>query len=462
MVVRITTLKSFLWFFAVVTSALSFPIQVYANNPYPSMIPYAIILIIVILTFINPGRSSGSDIKYPRRKNIGAMINAYIFLVLFNTGWQTAFFVIPLEQGLAALAVYLLPVVFYFYFRRSASGQEIKVVLVGIVVAGLIVGAYFAYDSYLKLALREVSDYAKEAARYSFTMSGETGGLEVSSRLLIGYRSFGLLETHAVSSGYIVLASFAALALLPRNRTVFRQAVLSVFGIMLLAGLNFTAILAFSVIVYLFEFDGKEIIHGRISGKSLGAIILFSSVFLFVSMVTLWAVGDVMSEFMLRNLSGQSDFLLGVNDKDISMGSILMKYLWNYPMHLLNYPVTFIIGDGFTSYGTAKGGDVGLIETLQRFGMPFFILIMLGYIRVIKSGLRMLNTEKGGQGFGMDDKKIVQFSICVTLLIFITEGHYTIWVSKAILPVVFFSLALFERYLPPSTTITNSVSPTVK
>ena len=43
--------------------------------------------------------------------------------------------------------------------------------------------------------------------------------------------------------------------------------------------------------------------------------------------------------------------------------------------------------------------------------------------------------------------RMLRFALCVTLLILVTEVHYTVWTSKSVLPIVFFALALYDRYL---------------
>jgi len=32
-------------------------------------------------------------------------------------------------------------------------------------------------------------------------------------------------------------------------------------------------------------------------------------------------------------------------------------------------------------------------------------------------------------------------------MVLISEGHYSVWAAKSVLPIVFFALALYDRYL---------------
>jgi len=48
----IVRLKSFLWIVTVLAIALAFPMQVYVGNPLPSLIPYAFLSILVLISTI--------------------------------------------------------------------------------------------------------------------------------------------------------------------------------------------------------------------------------------------------------------------------------------------------------------------------------------------------------------------------------------------------------------------------
>ncbi|MEI6066088.1 MAG: hypothetical protein WCP96_02015 [Methylococcaceae bacterium] len=449
MVIRATAVKSLLWFCATVFSALSFPIQVYTKSPYPSLIPYILIALIIVLTLSKPRRNKVSITKYHRRRNIGLMVNVYLFLLVFNTWWQILFGEITITQGVSAFIVYLLPVVFYFYFRKTASEQEIRSVFLGIVVAGLISGIFFAYDSFLKLALDQVSDYANEAFQYSLDRADQVEAEANDARARSGWRSFGLLESHSVSGGYLVLATFAALALLPMKKGRIRLAVVAVSGTLLLMGLNFTSIIAFSVTIFLFEFQGQQVFRGRLSGKSLNTLITFPFMVVLIAVMLSWLGNEDMLEYMLYSLSSQKDLALG--SQDSSMVGLFIEYLEKFFQNIADNPIVLLTGDGFSKFGMIKGGDIGLVESMAKFGVPFFLAIMVGYFLLIKSGLRQIDVVGSKQGqklAGLSYQSMIQFAICVTLLVFITEGHYSIWAAKSILPIVFLSLALFERYLP--------------
>lgn len=450
MVIKLTTVKSVLWFCITLLLALSFPMQVYFRNPYPSLLPYFLIVFVILLTVFPPRKRIPNGINLRQNGNINLMVRIYVLLLLLNTAWQTVFGVISFNEGMSALVIYLLPVVCYWYFRRIASEKEILSVLLAIAVAGFIVGVYFAYDSYLKLGLGQVSDYSKEAFRYALDRANMTAEEMNDARVRAGFRSFGLLESHSVSAAWVILGAFAALAFLPPGRRIFRWLVILASGTMLLLGLNFTGIIAFSIIMFLFEFGGLSLLRGQLSAKLGGYLISLALIVTLVVGSALWMAGETMSEYILENLSVQKDIALGTGDLSNSMIGIAIVNIEGYFKHIFSFPLTLLLGDGFSSYGLTKGGDIGYVESLAKFGLPFFFAIVFGLFGLIKSGLRQIQTMNNGQATGqagLAPCRILQFAICVTLLVLITEGHYTVWAAKSILPIVFFALALYGRYM---------------
>lgn len=450
MVIRLATLKSLLWFIAILLMVLSFPLQVYAKNPYPSLLPYAVFGVIVTLNSFFPRRTLPPAVtQAPRHSSIDQMVSAYVFLVLLNTGWQAALGVISFSETGNALVVYLLPVVFYQYFRRAASENEIRAVLVAMVVAGFVVGAYFAYDSFLKLALHQVSDYSKMAFQYSLDRANQTADQANVVRITAGYRSLGLLETHSVSGAWVILGALAALALIPPNPRILRRATVLIFAMMLLLGLNFTTIITYGIIVILFEFGASAVFRGRISATVWRDLASLAVVVALTVVVALWIAGDVMSKFMGKNLFGQLELLLGTTTSQQGMPSKYLTHIAAYFQHIADFPITLLIGDGFSSYGETKGGDIGYLDTVTRFGLPFFVACVYGLLVVVKGGIhqaRLSATNLRSVEVDSYLSRIPQFAVCVMLMILITDGHYSVWGTKSILPIICFSLALLNRY----------------
>jgi hypothetical protein len=398
---------------------------------------------------ISSGKGMQNIINFHDSPNINFMVGIYLFLLLLNTAWQTVFGFINFYQGISALVIYLLPVIFYWYFRWKASEREIRTVLMAMIIAGLIVGVYFVYDSYLKLALGQVSDYAKSAFEYSLNRVAANEEEANTARINLGSRSLGLLTSHSVSGAWVIIGTFATLALMPPNRRIIRSAVIFVFGIMLLLGLNFTTIIAFFIIMFLFEFGGLSMLRDRPS-KTIVNLVSLALIVTILVRVALWVAGPVMSEFIVQIFLYQKDLSLGTGANNQSMIGLVIETMEAYLQHIFNFPITLLLGDGFSSFGLMKGGDIGFIESMAKFGLPFFLAIVFGFFGLIKSGLRQIKamrTVKAKGAVGLLHDRILQFAICTTLLVLITEAHYTVWADKSILPIVFFVIAIYGRYL---------------
>jgi hypothetical protein len=451
---RQTTLKSRLWFCVILFLVLSFPIQVYRKSPYPALIPYLLIGLILLITTCSPrrGRPVGSNL--PQNRNINFVVGVYVIHLLLNSLWQAGFGVISFNEGVTALVVYLLPVVCYFYFRSIATEGEIRAVLWAMSIAALIVGGYFVYDSYLKLSSGTISDYAQRAFEYTVERLNLTMEDANTGRISDVARSSGLLSSHSISASWIILGACATLTLIPRNRNVKRRVFTLIFGTMLLLGLNFTGIVAFSFIMFLFEFGGLSVLRGRISGI-IGNVLPLTLTLAALLGVSFWAVGDVVSNRIVELFSHQTDFAFGTGEASTTLVGLLAGGTEHYLEHIARFPHTLLLGDGYgTTYGLEKGGDLGLIESLAKLGMPLFLIVGFGLLSLIKSGLLQVKTGSNGQATaeaGLDRSRVIQFAVCVTLLILISEAHYSVWQDKSVLPIVFFSLALYGRYLsvPP-------------
>lgn len=444
--IRLTKLKGIIWFFTVLFLVLSFPLQVYSNSPNVALLPYFFIVVIMILTFFYPFGETFTKINQFREvksKGISLMINLYLFLLFFNTTWQVLFKTITPYEGVSALVIYFLPVLFYWYFRSFGSEQEIRWILWGMVLAGLIVGGYFAYDSYSKLVLGNVTDYALKAFQYSLDRANMPSAQANPARVLVSARAYGLLQTHSVSGAWIVIGMLASLALTQYDRRLLRQFIILIFGTLLLVSLNFTSIISFFLIVFLFEFGGSSIFSDKLS-ITLGKIIKFLFFSLILILLCNWAAGNVMSEVIYKMFLHQKKFLLGTNEvwEEGKLRSVFLTFR-SYLGHIKKYPLTIIFGDGFSRFGFEKGGDVGFPGTMAKLGLTFFTISIFGFFNLFKSRLELLKTI----GNSEQGRKL-KFSVATILLVLIAEGHYSIWTAKAILPILFFSLALCERYAP--------------
>lgn len=447
MVINLVSLKKCLWFCALVLIALSFPLEVYTQSPYPSLLPYVLVGLVVCLSASHLAMSVGRSAK----AGINHLVGLYAALVVVSTLIEILLDVIQPYEGVSSIVVYLLPVIFYWYFSSVASEEEIRWSISAVAVAGLIGGLYFAYDSYVKLALGHVTAYSQAAFQYSVARAGSTGGEVNDARVAIGYRSFGLMESNGVSGAWIVLGALATLALVPLRRRALRLTIVALFGAMSLLALNFTAMVTFAFIMYLLEFSG---ITFRRHWKRRVVISLVSLVVTvaILSGIALWIAGDEMSQFVIHNLSGQLDLMLGLGlgTGQLTYGDMVSTYFEMYYKVVAHFPALILVGQGFSSYGFPHGGDIGFLQSLATFGVPSFLILLLGSCRLIIRGLQriraLVHSKTTPEPASLVPGNVLQFSVGVMLLVLITDLHYSVWPSKSVLPVVFFAIGLYARY----------------
>ena len=447
MIIKISKLKIFLCSRVVITTSMAFPLQVYFGNPYPSLFPYFFIVLIFVLNAIRYGKTGWSKGSLLPKNNIGLMLRIYLFLVFAQTTVQVIIGVIPLYEFFSSSVNYIFPVLFYIYFRQLATEKEIKVVLIVMGFLALIIGIYFAYESYIKLSQFKLTDYAIKAYEYSLSQSRNSENFN-DGRIQLGIRSFGLLESHAVSSAWTIIGAISFLAMVDKEKKILRLIIILFNGILLLLALNFTSILAYLFIIFFIEFNGFSLLKLKLPHKLIiNSIIIFFLIYVFSQFLS-YFVGDRMTDFITKNLIGQKDFALGNSVQSVSYFDIILNNIWGYLNHIFTLPHSFLIGDGFSSFGLKKGGDIGFVESLAKFGFPFFITILYGIYILINSGLNKIKllkiTEISNSSMSLVG---LQFAVSFMILILISDIHYSIWYSKSILPFFFFSLALFDRYL---------------
>ena len=452
MVIKISFLKSFLWSLVIIISAMAFPLQVLIGNPYPSLIPYVLIFLIFLLTIFQKKWRGWPRNLLISNSYIGLMISFYIFLVFSQTLIQIIFGFIGIFEAFSTFTIYLFPVLIYSYFREIGTEIEIRVVLYSIIFSSFIISFYFVYDSFIKLALHEVTDYSLKEFEYSKLRAGDQSGELNDARIAVGYRSFGLLESHAVSGGWVVIGSLASLSQIDSRKFFLRLLVIILFFIFLLIGMNFTSMISYLIIISLHEYGALSLFKLKLSYKFLNFIVISIVVTFFLSFILRLVLGDLMADFITNNLIGQKELATGgINSQNLSMIGIIFNNFKGYIDYIVTFPYVFFVGDGFSSFGMSKGGDIGFIETAAKFGFPFFILIVYGFIKLmIRSQNKMKNQYLGTSKNYNINFHVLQFAASIILLIFISEIHYTIWSSKAILPILFFSIAIFDRYLNSS------------
>ncbi len=427
--------------------------QVYFDSPLPSLFSFLGLVMIYLVSLIRMPLLTSNLFKWSTRRPIDLIVTYFVFLVLFQTCWQTIFCFISVDKGVSVIVIFILPVLYYIYFRNTLKEKELRSIFISMAIAGLIVGAYFAYDSLSKLLFGILPDYAVKANEYSL----RRGGGNISgyiARIDLAGRSMGLLEKHVVSSAWISIGCFAALALLPTNAKYRRILILSIYGILLVLGMNFTGIFGFLLAIFIIEFRGYYLFRAVISRRSISAFVKYLLIFTSLLLIVSFFFGTELMKIIQKFIGIQYDIAVGtkaVYKHQLGYFGGMLSELISFPANMFRkFPPGILIGDGFSPgwNGTVdKGGDYGFIETLYRLGIPLFLMAFIGLFRLIRQSFKQITyltiTEKG-------NPNSIRFAASVMIFLLFSEIHYTVWSAKPIFPVFFICLALFSRYLPYS------------
>lgn len=442
--------KIVVWFFVIILMALSFPLQVKFGSPIPAIFPYIGIILIFVLTFFSRPPKIGNFNLWIKSKSIVLMVKIFIILVLFQSGWQVLLGVISIENFISIAAIYILPITFFYYFKTYANDLELKAVILAVAIVGFFIGVYFVYDSYSILRLGKINAYAVQAFEYSQSRTDLSVNDMNTGRLTITSRSQGLLEKHSVSAAWVSFSCFALLSFIKKKATIKRAFIITFYSMILLIGLNFTGIIGFFLVIFLIEFNGVSLFCGRISKQGIKVFAIIILAFFCVGYLFILYIGEEMLGIVEKDLSFQLSLAKGESLIDNNETSYFMGFansILSYPKNMLNYPLGLLIGDGFSSsFGIPKGGDFGFSETLHRFGLPFFVILIAGLFSLIKRATQKLNYSY--HEFILEMSQL-RFAVCVIIYLLVTEIHYSVWNSKSIFPIFFIAIVIFMRSLDP-------------
>lgn len=430
--ISLSKIRGLLWFVATTLVGFSFPLQVLAGSPYLALAPYVVILAIYALYL--PSSASRRTVHF---NVVDLYVVCFGALVVIDSTAQAAFGYIENKEAVSAIAIFLLPISFYWAFRAPKEDVEMKAVYLGIATAGLIGGLYFAYDSYLKLALGQVSDYANSAFQYSLTRAGQDAADANQARISTGSRSFGLLELHAVSGTWVIFGAIATIALLDTSRKWARRFVTLIFGMLLLAGLNFTTIVAYVAVVFYSEVACAPRRHKIEAGIRIAVYLALAAVLAVGTLLPFLSIN--MSEYIGKIIDYQAALATTGNADGVTMVGLLISYSQSYIDSMVDHPVSLLFGEGFSTFGMPKGGDIGMVETLARLGMPMFATFVFLVTWLMRLTWKKLNASECNLQI-----RDLRFATSVTVVLFITECHYSVWSAKSVLPFAFLSLALYR------------------
>lgn len=441
---KIVTIKSYLIFITILSIAFTFPLQVLTLNPAMAILPYGFLA----STFILPLFKNLYSLKINFKKKMGlslALIFSYLVLVIFQTTWQVLLSVITPVEGISAIVIYVLPLFFFLYFRRIASIQEFRAALYAMALSGFLVGAYFVFDSYTMLVLGELNEYSIRAFDYSQFRAPEQALNE--ARISVNGRSHGLLESHTVSAFWIFLGCYASLTLLPIERKLSRLLIIFIYATMLLVGLNFTSIVGFILVMLLLELKYYYFFFHDFK-KDVKKELQFLLYIFLISLIILIIINIFNKKFFqIIELNIISQLKLAIGNSKMGentyFSGLLLSLVDITSENFSIFPLSPLIGTGFSSLGV-KTADYGIVTTINTFGIPFFLFYFIGILALICRALKKISNSNF---LASQVNGYLWFASAVIGYILFMEIHYSIWIAKSVLPIVFFSLAIYDKYL---------------
>jgi hypothetical protein len=435
-------------FFAWIICALvfSFPLQVVLKTPLPSLLPYALMSSFIIL-YLGGFRAGGrsDSIHSSQISKLDIMLGVYFFVVTLHLIVQYTFLSVSLTEIVAAVVNYLFPISFYICFRKEGSTIIIQRMFTVIALMGFVIGLHFIYDTYLKIGVGQVSAYTKKSFEYTLLRHNLSEFDEGVNRyyMMAGTRSIGLLATQAISGAWVVLGFIGAFAAIPRRNRALHNLAKLAYGLMIAISMNFTNILAFCVVLVFG--CGEKLTYARIYSfirKSLWVAVClgtFGGIFVYIMLAS--KLGDR----VISSLGSHFSFLLGHNEEKHSFVELTVQRIYFMLDYFTDNLSTLLLGDGFTSYGLRKGGDIAWLETLTKFGFPLYALFLSSLVYLLVSHVKKLHSSMSLNKEDECKRNMVQFAISVVMLVLVNEGHYGVWYAKPILPIFFFALALLNQ-----------------
>lgn len=439
------------------------------GTPLPSLLPY------VLLTgaaasqimqrrceiLIRVGVFSGSD----------GLVLTYVLLYGLHMVFHVAVAEIVNIKGLLADAVnFLLPVGFYLYFRCFGLGG-LRYLMSGVLVASLVISVLTAFHSYKKIDIygesmvlylakkiepQEVpakddlhqcgvkqngtldlygllERYQWNASYYSAKRSSQDESFLCHSIRFSNVRSGGLLENHAVSSAFIGIGMLAALVVISPAFGLIRFALVLFFGGIAFIFQYYTGIFAFGLVA-LMIFIRYLHATGFTLRRLRREIILLGVALLIVSILMLKTKMALGLYLLMRE---RLESLMHYT-QTVFFGKFHDWVAWVH-----HFPAGFFVGDGYGiyfPYSFNKGGDIGLFESLAKLGFPLFSFVLFMGVFWLRRCWPMV------KNFADSNEVNSRFYFfCIALLIVINEIHYSVWSSKAILPIFFATIAALDR-----------------
>jgi hypothetical protein len=441
-----------LFFCIIMLTAFTFYLQVIFNNPNMALLPY--IFLGLLLVFVAPSFILRSMVLmlHPT-KAIDALVFTYITLTLSKI-FLGCFLGVSVSGSIRNIFLYLVPVIFYFFIATTRNERIIQTFFYTVAISGLIAGLFIAYESYSKIALSEIFQFAKDAYQYSLVRMDVDPTDANPARIGLQYRTFGLMVKHSHNGTWIAAGTFAAFALLSEGAEgafrKLRQLVVLTGFLLQIVSLSFTSILAFSVVYFIIiKEELFSVWRGQlmISKKVLSRLIAGSG---FIIALTIAGVASnlLFVKKVVGSISRQTSYIFfEIESIRGSYLSLVLDNTLNFFQIVGENPLILLFGSipGMESY--MRGGDTGFFDSISFIGLPLYMAAVFGVFSLIRKLWALKKRARSTQSVDRAELARLQFAVAILVFILFMEGHYGVWMDKSVAILVFCSLGIVRRYL---------------
>lgn len=426
--------------------AFSWTMQVLTQNEVLGLVPY-------MLLFCTIGIIS---IKYFQSKKIRYGVHGVntldFFLSLFFA-FSTCHMLIAVTlggysfaEGVRYFLIYVGSGWVYFYIARYAKEEEIRMALIAIAIAAVAISVEWVYETYSKLFLLQLVDFRNMAAEYQSARFGSDEGLRADhTSLSANFRSVGLFDNYTTTGAMVALGAFASLPALSHASHRCKSLVIYAFLVVLLIGMATTALVSYLLILpFVIGFARNKWSLEKILSRI--ATFLLAVVVVLILMVGSMKGVNPLMDTIIDQVTNQFDILTRLDDSQgISWLTMYADNLGWYYDFISQKPVAIIFGEGVLNYGDVKyfrGGDVGLLEFVSAYGIPFAILFFTVCIAALLRTVRSLKRTDLNE----TQRMYLLFSFAVLVFSILSFTHYAILFVKSVFVIFFLALGLIRRY----------------
>ena len=331
----------------------------------------------------------------------------------------------------------------YAYISRYSKESGIRAIMVIIAISTLIVSVEWIYETFSRLILHKVVDFQIKNADY-LAMRKNTSIRAEQVSVSKFLRSFGLFDSYTTTGPMVALGAFAAPVLFADSARATKIRVMALYFVVLLIGMATTALVSYILILpFLIAFMKEK---WRISGILMRMAMAFLAFIIIASIALFLFQENPFANFIISNASLQLRILTNLDDaQGISWLQMYVRNLgWFYDF-IAQKPIAVLFGEGVLNYGQVtymRGSDVGLLEFVSAYGIPFSILFFTACLGAMRRAVKSLKRSE----LTSVQKMYMLFSFGSMAFLMLSFFHYDILFEKSVTAMFFLSLGLIRRY----------------